>query len=81
MHFDAEVVTGEKFAQWIEAARGAGPDLNAATYASLAKPTTAVAPFTYRSVAPGLFETITVSEMQSDDALCRKYPTFMRAER
>ena len=81
MHFDAEVVTAEKFAQWIEAARGAGPDLNAATYASLAKPTTAVAPFTYRSVAPGLFETITVSEMQSDDALCRKYPTFMRAER
>jgi cytochrome o ubiquinol oxidase subunit 2 len=81
MHFDAEVVTAEKFAQWIEAARGAGPDLNAATYASLAKPTTAVAPFTYRSVAPGLFETITVSEMQSDNGMCRKYPTFMRAER
>jgi cytochrome o ubiquinol oxidase subunit 2 len=81
MHFDAEVVTGEKFAQWIEAARSAGPDLNATTYASLAKPTAAVAPFTYRSVAPGLFETITVSEMPSDDAMCRRYPTFMRAER
>jgi cytochrome o ubiquinol oxidase subunit 2 len=81
MHFDAEVVTGEKFAQWIEAARGAGPELNATTYANLAKPTTAVAPFTYRSVAPGLFENILVSEMQSDDAMCRKYPTVMRAER
>jgi cytochrome o ubiquinol oxidase subunit 2 len=81
MHFDAEVVTGEKFAQWIEAARGAGPELNATTYANLAKPTAAVAPFTYRSVEPGLFENILVSEMQSNDAMCRKYPTVMRAER
>jgi cytochrome o ubiquinol oxidase subunit 2 len=81
MHFDAEAVTGEKFAQWVEATRSAGPDLNAATYANLAKPTAAVAPFTYRSVAPGLFETITVSEMQSDDAMCRRYPTFMSAEK
>jgi cytochrome o ubiquinol oxidase subunit 2 len=81
MHFDAEVVTGEKFAQWIDAARGAGPELNATTYADLAKPSAAVAPFTYRSVAPGLFENILVSEMQSDDAMCRKYPTLMRAER
>jgi cytochrome o ubiquinol oxidase subunit 2 len=81
MHFDAEVVTGEKFAQWIETARSAGPELNATTYVSLAKPTAAVEPFTYRSVAPGLFETITVSEMQSDDAMCRRYPSFMRAEK
>jgi cytochrome o ubiquinol oxidase subunit 2 len=81
MHFDAEVVTGEKFAQWIDGARSAGPELNATTYTSLAKPTAAVAPFTYRSVAPGLFENILVSEVQSDDAMCRKYPTLMRAER
>jgi cytochrome o ubiquinol oxidase subunit 2 len=81
MHFDAEVVTSEKFAQWIETARSAGPELNATTYASLAKPTAAVAPFTYHAVVPGLFETITVSEVQYDDAMCRRYPTFMRAER
>jgi cytochrome o ubiquinol oxidase subunit II len=81
MHFDAEVVTGDKFAQWIDTARSAGPELNATTYADLAKPTAAVAPFTYRSAAPGLFENILVSEMQSDDAMCRKYPTLMRAER
>jgi cytochrome o ubiquinol oxidase subunit II len=81
MHFDAEVVTSEKFAQWVDTARSVGPELNATTYAELVKPTAKVAPFTYRSVAPGLFETITVSEIQSDDAICRKYPTFMRAER
>jgi cytochrome o ubiquinol oxidase subunit II len=81
MHFDAEAVTNEKFAQWIDTARSSGPELNATTYADLAKPTAAVAPFTYRSVAPGLFENILVSEVQSDDAMCRKYPTLMRAER
>jgi cytochrome o ubiquinol oxidase subunit II len=80
MHFDAEAVTNEKFAQWVDAARNAGPELNATTYADLAKPSAAVAPFTYRSVAPGLFENIVVSEVQSDDAICRKYPTAMRAE-
>src|SRR6201996_6727737 len=48
MHFDAEVVTGEKFAQWIETARGAGPELNATAYANLAKQSVAVAPYTYR---------------------------------
>jgi cytochrome o ubiquinol oxidase subunit II len=81
MRFDADAVPADKFAQWLTAARGAGPELDAKTYADLAKPSTAVAPFTYRSVAPGLFDSIMVSEMQSDDAMCRKYPTFMRAEK
>jgi cytochrome o ubiquinol oxidase subunit II len=81
MRFDADAVPADKFAQWLNAARGAGPELDAKTYADLAKPSTAVVPFTYRSVAPGLFDSIMVSEMQSDDAMCRKYPTFMRAEK
>ncbi len=81
MHFDADAVTNEKFAQWLDAARSAGPGLNAKSYADLAKPSAAVAPFTYRSVAPGLFDSILVSEMQSDDAMCRSYPTSMRAEK
>src|SRR6266403_4069352 len=81
MHFDANAVPNEKFAQWVEAARSAGPELDAKTYADLAKPSASVAPFTYRSVAPGLFNSIQVSEMQSDDAICRSYPTSMRAEK
>src|SRR6201996_4234071 len=81
MHFDAEAVTDEKFTQWLDSVRSAGLELDAKTYADLAKPSTAVAPFTYRSVAPGLFDTIVVSEMQSDDAICRKDPTSMRAEK
>jgi cytochrome o ubiquinol oxidase subunit II len=81
MHFDADAVPDEKFAQWLDAARSAGPELDTKTYADLAKPSAAVAPFTYRSVAPGLFDSILVSEMQTDDAMCRSYPTSMRAEK
>jgi cytochrome o ubiquinol oxidase subunit II len=68
MHFDADAVTSEKFAHWLDSVRGAGPELNAKTYVDLTKPSAAVPPFTYRSVAPGLFASIVVAEMQSDDA-------------
>jgi cytochrome o ubiquinol oxidase subunit II len=81
MHFDADAVTSEKFTEWLNGVRSAGPELNATTYADLAKPSSAVTPFTYRSVAPDLFGRISVSEMQPDDAMCRRYPTLMRAER
>jgi cytochrome o ubiquinol oxidase subunit II len=81
MHFEAEAVPDDKFAQWLDSVHGAGPELDAKAYADLAKPSAAVVPFTYRAVAPGLFETVTVSEMQSDDAPCRRYPSFMRAEK
>src|SRR5258708_6305601 len=81
MHFDADAVTSEKLAQWLDSVRSAGPELDAKAYADLAKPSASVAPFTYRSVAPGLFAGIMVSEMQSDDAMCRENPTSMRAEK
>src|SRR5712671_6161473 len=81
MHFDADAVANEKFAQWLDSVRSAGPELDAKSYADLAKPSASVAPFTYRLVAPGLFASILVSEMQSDDAMCRKNPTSMRAEK
>jgi cytochrome o ubiquinol oxidase subunit 2 len=81
MHFNVDAVPAERFAQWVDLARRAGPELNAKTYADLAKPSGAVAPFTYRAVAPDLFGSILLSETQSDDAMCRSYPTSMRAEK
>jgi len=80
MHFLADAVTDERFAQWVDAARNAGPALDANTYADLAKPSGAVVPFTYRSVAPGLFDKIRVSETQTDNGMCSSYPASMRAE-
>src|SRR5258705_2584456 len=81
MHFDADAVSEEKFAQWLDAARSAGPELDAKTYADLAKPSASVSPLTYRAVPPGLFDSIRVSEMPSDYAMCRRNPTSMRAEK
>jgi cytochrome o ubiquinol oxidase subunit 2 len=81
MHFDADAVTSDRFTQWLDAARGVGPELNMESYADLAKPSAAVTPFTYRSVALGLFDKIRVSEAPSDDAICRRYPASMRAEK
>ena len=81
MHFNVDAVSAEKFAQWVDLARSAGPELNAKTYGDLAKPSGAVAPFTYRAVAPDLFGSIVVSEAQSEDAMCRSYPKSMRAEK
>jgi cytochrome o ubiquinol oxidase subunit 2 len=67
MHFTVDAVPSEQFAQWVTATRNSGPTLDIAIYADLAKPSKAVAPFTYRSVAPGLFNVIANSGM----AMCR----------
>src|SRR3954463_10718481 len=66
MTFNVEAVAPDKFAEWVDTTRNVGVELNAATYAVLAKPSAAVTPFTYRAVAPGLFDKILVSEMWSD---------------
>jgi cytochrome o ubiquinol oxidase subunit 2 len=81
MVFNVEAVAADKFSEWVDATRNVGVELNATTYAELAKPSAAMAPFTYRAVAPGLFNKIMVSDMQSDDAMCRRYPASMRAEK
>jgi len=80
MHFNVDAVSDEQFAQWVDQARRAGPELDAKTYADLAKPSEAVAPFTYRAVTTGLFDHIVVPNMQPDHAMHHGYPTSMRAE-
>jgi cytochrome o ubiquinol oxidase subunit II len=67
MRFTVEAVPTERFTQWVDATRGAGPVLDAQSYAQLAKPSEAVMPFTYGAVAPNLFDGTVMSEMQVDD--------------
>jgi len=81
MHFITDAVPAEQFGQWVAAARNAGPELNAQTYADLAKPSQAVAPFTYRNVAPDLFGGIVSAAMQPDEAVCLTDPSSQRAEK
>src|SRR3984893_8310286 len=82
MRFTVDAVPPEAFAQWIDAARSsAGPMLDAGTYAALAKPSSAVAPFTYRSVAPDLFNGILGSAMHPHGSAELAHPTAQRVEK
>jgi cytochrome o ubiquinol oxidase subunit II len=67
MHFNVDATSSENFARWVESTRSAGPTLDKQTYADLVKPSRAVAPFTYQSIAPGLFAGILSAETQSDE--------------
>jgi cytochrome o ubiquinol oxidase subunit 2 len=58
MRFVAEAVPAGDFDGWVAQVRGAGSALDDAAYAELARPSIAVPPVTYRSVAPQLFERI-----------------------
>ena len=80
MRFTVDAVPPENFAQWVDAARNAGPVLDGRAYADLAKPSQAVAPFTYRAVAPGLFNGILSSGMQPDP-LRLTYQASQRTEK
>jgi cytochrome o ubiquinol oxidase subunit II len=82
MRFIVDAVPAEQFEQWVSATRNDGPVLDPQTYSDLAKPSEAVAPFTYRKVAPKLFDGIILgSGMQSGDPLCSTDPASQRAER
>jgi cytochrome o ubiquinol oxidase subunit 2 len=67
MHFVADAVTAQQFDQWVVSARNAGPALDSQSYSDLAKPSAAVAPFTFRAVTPGLFDGIVTAETEIDD--------------
>lgn len=63
MHFNTEAVTPAQFADWSRAARSSGPSLDENAYRALMRPSSPVAPFSYRSVAPGLFEDIVLQKL------------------
>jgi cytochrome o ubiquinol oxidase subunit II len=77
MRFAVDAVPDECFAQWVDAARSAGPTLDEQAYVDLAKPSKAVSPFTYRAVAPNLFNRI----VSSDNPSRLTDPASQRAER
>ena len=58
-----------------------GPVLDAQAYADLAKPSKAVAPFTYRAVAPDLFNDILSSGMRQRRSLAARPPASQRTEK
>src|SRR6185369_10552723 len=81
MYFNVDAVAAERFTQWLAATSNTGPVLDAQTYADLAKPSQAVAPFTYRAVAPGLFSDILSAGMRQDAPSQLANPASQRAEK
>ena len=58
MRFITKAMSAGDFDAWLGRVRGSGPALDDASYGQLAKPSKAVPPATYGSVAPKLFERI-----------------------
>jgi cytochrome o ubiquinol oxidase subunit 2 len=81
MRFTVDTVPPEKFAQWVDATRSAGPVLDPQTYADLAKPSSAVAPFTYRAAAPNLFDGIVNAGMLPRDPSSMPHHMSQRADK
>jgi len=81
MHFKVEAVPAAKFEEWVTATRGNGPVLDKQSYSMLAKPSQAVAPFTYRTIAPDLFSDIVKTAMKSNDPLCITPRVSQRVEK
>jgi cytochrome o ubiquinol oxidase subunit 2 len=67
MRFAVDAVPATSFAQWVNATRDAGPVLDAQALADLARPSQAIAPFTYRDVVQDLFNRILSFAAQPND--------------
>jgi cytochrome o ubiquinol oxidase subunit II len=81
MRFTVDAVTDNGFSQWIRRARETGPALDTQAYADLTKPSKAVAPFTYRTVAADLFNGIVNAGMGTQESSLPICSTSQRAER
>lgn len=58
MHFRVHAIPAAEFARWVARTRAAGPALDLAAYAQLARQSQNVAPFTFRAVQPDLFQAV-----------------------
>jgi cytochrome o ubiquinol oxidase subunit 2 len=63
MHFAVHVLPPDQFTAWADSTKANGPALDDQSYTELAKQTTKVTPFTYRSVEPGLFDKIITQKL------------------
>ncbi len=58
MHFMVRALPAGRFREWVKATRRAGQALDGGAYARLAEQSANVRPFTYRAVAPDLFNDV-----------------------
>jgi cytochrome o ubiquinol oxidase subunit 2 len=63
MTFDTRAVSPQEFSEWVGAAQTSGPTLDDAAYHLLLRQSSIIEPYTYRSVAPHLFEAIASQQL------------------
>jgi cytochrome o ubiquinol oxidase subunit 2 len=63
MHFVLRAVPQDAFAQWLTTAQQAGPALDRTGYNALSQQSRNVAPFTYGTVEPNLFEAVVTQQI------------------
>jgi cytochrome o ubiquinol oxidase subunit 2 len=63
MNFKVHAVAPDQFQQWIATAHQGGPALDPAAYIALSQPSQNVAPYTYSSVTPNLFDNIATQKL------------------
>jgi cytochrome o ubiquinol oxidase subunit 2 len=63
MQFKVQALPADQFQMWAQDSRGAGPTLDARSYAELSKPSSYVKPVTYGAVSPGLFDAIVMDKV------------------
>jgi cytochrome o ubiquinol oxidase subunit II len=81
MRFSVAAVPTQDFDKWVASVKGDGPVLDAPAYADLARPAGSVAGFTYRAVAPDLFNSILGAAMHSGDPSRHADHPSQRAQR
>ena len=81
MRFTVDAVSDNRFAQWVRETHETGPVLDGQSYTDLAKPSKAIAPYTYRDVSADLFSGIVNTASATDDPSHSICSTSQRAER
>jgi cytochrome o ubiquinol oxidase subunit 2 len=66
MRFELAAVPADRFAAWVEATKAQGRMLDTVAYGALTHPSKAVAPMTFATVAPGLFDAILADRTNVD---------------
>ena len=67
MAFDTQSVAANDFGRWVASAQSSGPALDEAGYRALLPQSARIAPYTYRSVAPRLFDQIASRHLPQGD--------------
>jgi cytochrome o ubiquinol oxidase subunit II len=67
MRFETQVVSDPDFSSWVKEAQSGGPGLDDSAYRALLRQSINVAPRTYRSVRPGLFEAIVTEQLPAGE--------------